>query len=64
MCIWGDKLEVDIVFSEGSLHGTKALVVEDVDSGSRTVLLKMFVASFPSFSDLQGLPVLEELGVD
>ena len=22
MCIWGEKLEVDIVFAEGFLHGT------------------------------------------
>ena len=64
MCVWGDKLEVDIVFAEGFLHGTGALVMEDVESGSRTVLLEMFVARFPGFGDLQVLPVLEKLGVD
>ena len=64
MFIWGDKLEVDIVFAEGSLHGTGALVVEDVEGGSRTMLLEVFVARFPGFGDLQGLPVLERLGVD
>ena len=31
--IRGDKLEVNVVFSEGFLHGEGALVVEDVDSG-------------------------------
>ena len=64
MCIWGDKLEVDIVFAEGFLHGTGAFVVEDVESGSRTVLLEMSVARFPGFGDFQGLPVPQELGVD
>ena len=64
MCIWGDKLEVDIVFAEGFLHGTGALVVEDVEGGIRTVLLEVFVASFPGFGDLRGMPVLENLGVD
>ena len=64
MCIWGDKLEVDILFGEGFLHDTVALVVKYVDSGSRTVLLEMFVAYFPGFSDLQGFPFLQMLGVD
>ena len=64
MCIWGDKLEVNIIFAEDFLHGTGAFVVEDVESGSRTVLLEMFVARFPSFSDFQGLPLLHKLGVD
>ena len=39
MCILGDKLEVDIVFAEGFLHDTEALVVKDAESGIRTVLL-------------------------
>ena len=64
MCVWGGKLEVDIVFAEGFMHGTGALVAEDVESGICTVLLQMFVARFPGFGDLQGLPVLEKLGVD
>ena len=64
MCIWGDKLEVDIAFEEGFLHGTGAFVVKDVESGSRTVSLEIFVARFPGFGDLQGLPVLQKLGVD
>ena len=29
----GDKLEVNVVFSEGFLHCVGALVVEDVESG-------------------------------
>ena len=64
MCIWGDKLEVDIVFAEGFLHGTGAFIVKDVESGSRTVLLEVFLARFPAFDDFQGLPVLQKLGVD
>ena len=64
MCIWGDKLEVDIVFAEEFLHGTGALVVEDVESGSRTVLLDMFLACFSGFGDFLVLPVLQKLGVD
>ena len=64
MCIWGDKLEVNIIFAEGLLHGPGAFVVEDVESGSCTVLLEMFVARFPGFGDIQGLPVLQKLGVD
>ena len=64
VCISGDKLEVDILFAEGFLHGTGALFVADVESGSRTVLLEMFVARFPGFGDLQGLMVLQKLDVD
>ena len=30
MGIWGDKLEVDIVFAEGALHSAGAFIVEDV----------------------------------
>ena len=64
MRIWGYKLEVDIVFAEVFLHGTGEFVVKDVESGSRTVLLEMLVARFPGFSDFQGFPVLQKLGVD
>ena len=38
MCIWGYKLEVDIVLAEGFLHGTGAFFVKDVEIGSLTVL--------------------------
>ena len=64
MCIWGDKLEVDIIFSEGFFHGTGAFIVKDVENRIRTVLLEMFVARSPGFGDFQGLPVLQKLGVD
>ena len=40
------------------MHGNGAIVVKDVEGGSRTVLLEVFVARFPGFGDLQGLPVL------
>ena len=30
MGIWGDKLEVDIVFAEGALHSAGSFVVKDV----------------------------------
>ena len=63
MCTWGDKLEVNIVFAEGFLHGTVSLVVEDVEGGICTVLLEVFVARFPGFGDIQGLPVFEKLGM-
>ena len=62
--IWGDKLEVDVALAEGFMHGTRALVVEDVESGGSTMLLDVFIARLPGFSDLQGLSVLEKLGVD
>ena len=62
--IWGDKSEVNVVLAEGFLHGTGALVVEDVDSGVYNMLLQVFMACLPGFSDLQGLPFLEKLGVD
>ena len=62
--IWRDKLEVDVELAEGFLHGTGALVVEDVESGGCTVLLEVFIARLPGFSDLHDLPVLEKLGVD
>ena len=64
VCIWGYKLEVDVVLEEGFLHGAGALVVKDVESGGCTVLLEVFMTRLPGFSDLQGLPVLEKLGVD
>ena len=51
MGIWGDKLEVDIVFAEGVLHGAGSLVVKNVESGSRAVLLEMFGAHYPGFGD-------------
>ena len=37
--VWGDKLEVNVVFAEGFLHGVGALVVEDVESGGFTILV-------------------------
>ena len=46
------------------LHGTGSLVVKDVESGGYTVLLEVLMARLPGFSDLQGLTVLEKLGVD
>ena len=46
------------------MHCTGAFVVKDVESGSHTVLLEMFVACHPGFGDFQGLPVLQKLGVD
>ena len=45
------------------MHGTGALVVEDVESVSRTVLLEMFVACFTGFGDFLVLSVLQKLGV-
>ena len=44
VCIWKDKLEVDAALAEGFLHGTGALVVEDVESGVLTMLLEVFMA--------------------
>ena len=64
MGIWGDKLEVDIIFAEGVLYGAGEFVVDDVDSGSRAVLFEMFVARYPGFGDFQGLPVLQKVYVD
>ena len=64
MGIWGDKLEVDILFAEGALHSTGEFVVKDVESGICKVLLEMFVASYPGVSDFQGLSVLQKVGVD
>ena len=46
MCIWGGKLEFDILFLEGFLPGTVSFIVKDVESGRRTALLEMFVVCF------------------
>ena len=46
------------------MHGVGDLVVEDVESGGCTVLLEVFMACRPGCSDIQGLSVLEKLGVD
>ena len=62
--VQGDKLKVNVVFGERFLHGVGALIVEDVDSGVYTVLFEVFVARRPGCSDIQGLSVLENLGVD
>ena len=62
--IWEENLEVDVVLAEGFLNDTGELIVEDVESGVCTVLLKVLMARIPGFSDLQGLPVLDKLGVD
>ena len=62
--IWGDNLEVDIVFVEGVLHGAGEFAVKDAESESRAVLLEMFVARCPGFGDFQGLPVFQKVGVD
>ena len=64
MGVRGNKLEVDFVFAEGFLHGVGALFVEDVESGGCTVFLWAFVARHPGYNDIQGLPVLEKLGLD
>ena len=36
--VLGDKMEVNVVFSEVFLHGVGALVVEDTDIGVCTIL--------------------------
>ena len=64
MGIWGDKLEVNVVLAEGFLHVIGSLVVKDVESGSCTVLLEVFMARIPGFSNIQGLPVPAKLVVD
>ena len=46
------------------MHVVGSLVVEDVESGCCTVLFEVFMARRPGCSDLQGLSVLEKLGVD
>ena len=60
----GDKLEVNVVFEEGFLHGVGALVVEDEESGGLTILEYVFMSCCPGCSDLRGLPVFEKVGVD
>ena len=37
---------------------------KDVDSGARTMLLEVFMPPLPGSSDLQGLQILEKLGMD
>ena len=37
---------------------------KDVDSGARTMLLEVFMSRLPGSSDLQGLQILEKLGMD
>ena len=63
MDIWGDKLEVDILFAEGALHSAGAFIVKDVESGSCDVLLEMYVLCYPGVGDFQGLSVLQKMGV-
>ena len=57
-------MEVNVVLVEGFLHGMGALFVEDMEIGGCTVLSEMLMACLPGYSDLQGLPVLENLGVN
>ena len=64
MGIWGDKLEVDILFEEGVLHSDGAFVVKDVESGRCAVMLEMFMAHYPGVGDFKGLVVLQNEGVD
>ena len=35
----GDKLEVNVVFTDGFLHCVVALILEDVESGGCTILV-------------------------
>ena len=37
--VWGDKLEVNVIFAEVFLHGVGALVVKDVESWGFTMLV-------------------------
>ena len=37
--VWGDKMEVNVVFAEGFLHGVGALIDKYVDSGGYTILV-------------------------
>ena len=46
------------------MHGAGAFVVEDVESGSRAVLLEMVLARYPGFGDFQDLLVLQKVGLD
>ena len=61
--VWGYKLEVNILFVEGYLHGVGALVVKDVESGGCTMMAFVSVACRPGCSDLQVLAVFENVGV-
>ena len=36
--VWGDKLEVNVVFAEGFFHCLVSIIVENVDSGGCTIL--------------------------
>ena len=56
--IRGNKLEVNVVLSEGFMHGMGALVVEDAEIGGCTVFLEVFMACCKGCSDIQGLSVL------
>ena len=62
--IRGKKLEVDVVLVEGFLRGMGEFIVEDVDIGRCTVFLELFMARLPGCINIQGLLVLEKLGVD
>ena len=64
MGVQGNKPEVNVFLAKGFLHGVGALVVEDVEGVGCTVLFYVFVACRPGCSGLQGLLVLEKLGVD
>ena len=64
MGIWGDNLEVGIVFAEGALHSDGTFVVKDVDSGRCAMLLEMSVARCPGVGDFEGLTVFQKVGVD
>ena len=46
------------------MHGKGSLIVNDMDIGGCTVLLEVFTTRLPGCSDIQGLPILEKLGVD
>ena len=61
--IRGNKLEVNVLLAEGFMHGMGALVIKDMEIGGCTVFLEVFMACLPGCSDLQGLLVLEKLGV-
>ena len=62
--IRGNKLEANFVLEEVFLCGMGALVFKDVEIGGCTVLLEVFMECRPGCSDIQGLSVLEKLGVD
>ena len=64
MDIWGDKLEVDILFADGALHSAGLFVVKDVESGFCTVLFDIFVARYLVVGDFEVLAFLQKVGVD